>query len=117
MTADEFRNIACSLPEAVEQSHMDHPDFRVGGKIFATLGYPSADFGMIKLAPRQQQELVVKHPDIFTPVKGGWGRAGATNVHLGSATEEILRRAMIVAWRNAAPKGLADAVDDEEAES
>ena len=80
MTIADFRRIALQLPEAVESSHMDHPDFRVRGKIFATLGYPEAGWGMVKLAAAQQKRLVASAPDVFVPAAGAWGRAGATTV-------------------------------------
>src|SRR6266571_1731833 len=80
MTVREFRSIALSLPQVSEAAHMGHPDFRVGGRIFATLGYPRSGWGMVKLT-REQQELFVRaQPVAFAPVKGAWGRAGATNV-------------------------------------
>jgi hypothetical protein len=72
--------MALSLPEAVEASHMDHPDFRVRGKIFATLGYPDEDWGMVSLSPTDQQLLVLAEPGVFVPANGAWGRRGATNV-------------------------------------
>ncbi|HXQ25251.1 MAG TPA: MmcQ/YjbR family DNA-binding protein [Candidatus Acidoferrales bacterium] len=107
MTANEFRSIALSLPETKEGSHMEHPDFRVGGKIFATLGYPRAGWAMVKLTPEQQGELVHDEPSVFVPVKGGWGRRGATNVRLKAAKKASVRTALIAAWRNTAPKRLA----------
>ena len=107
MTLAEFRNIALSLPEAIESSHMDHPDFRVRKKIFATLGHPDKTCGMVKLSPQQQAEFVSDHPEIFARVAGGWGAGGATTVHLKAAMEDIVRRAMILAWKNSAPKSLA----------
>jgi hypothetical protein len=85
---------------------MNHPDFRVGGKIFATLGYPDEGSGMVKLTPDQQRQFVGAEPEVFTPVKGGWGRGGATTVHLAKATEQTLYPALIAAWRNIAPKRL-----------
>jgi hypothetical protein len=114
MTADEFRGLALSLPEAAESSHMNHPDFRVRGKIFATLGFPGDAWGMVKLTPEQQRRFVQAEPDVFAPVKGGWGRRGCTNVDLPSATDGVLRPALIAAWRNAAPKRLAEEHDLEE---
>ena len=76
MTAAEFRRLALSLPEAEEREHMNHPDFRVGGKIFATLGYPDRSRGMVKLFPDQQAEFVAANPAMFVPVNGAWaGRA------------------------------------------
>jgi hypothetical protein len=112
MTANEFRNLALSLPEAIESSHMDHPDFRVRKKIFATLGYPDQTCGMVKLSPHQQREFIAEHPDTFEPVRGGWGVGGATIVHLKPATEEIVRRAILLAWKNTAPKSLAREFDE-----
>jgi hypothetical protein len=98
--------MALSLPEASESAHMNHPDFRVGGRIFATLGHPDDGWGMVKLTPEQQRQFVKSEPDVFVPVKGGWGRGGATNVDLAKATEETLYPALITAWRNIAPKRL-----------
>ena len=106
MTADEFRQLALSLPETAESAHMNHPDFRVKGKIFATLGPAGTDWGMVKLTPQQQTRCVALEPKVFASVKGGWGRRGATNVHLAAATEDVVRPAMIDAWRNVAPKRL-----------
>jgi hypothetical protein len=107
VTAADFRSIALSLPEAEERAHMNHPDFRVGGKIFATLGYPSAGWAMVKLTPAQQQLYTIAHPDAFLPIKGAWGRRGATNVRLRAAGVRIARQALTDAWRNTAPKRLA----------
>ena len=76
MTAEAFRRLALSLPEATEGSHMGHPDFRVGGKIFATLAAPDPSFAMVKLTPDQQEALVSAEPAVFVPVKGGWGLKG-----------------------------------------
>jgi hypothetical protein len=106
MTADDFRNLALSFPEAVEAAHMGHPDFRVGGKIFATLGAPDEEWGMVKLTPDQQKQFVREEPEIFVPVKGGWGRRGATNVRLQAAKKQPLYEALLAAWRNTAPKKL-----------
>jgi len=106
MTANEFRRLALSFPEAVEAQHMDHPDFRVAGKIFATLAYPDKTYGMVKLPLLDQDKFVEEWPEVFTPVPGYWGKTGATHVHLKKATKETLKPAMAVAWRNAAPKNL-----------
>jgi hypothetical protein len=76
MTLDYFRRLALTMPEALEVGHMGHPDFRVGGKIFATLGYPDERWAMVKLTPEQQEAFVAADPVTFVPVKGGWGRAG-----------------------------------------
>ena len=107
MTPDEFRRIALSLPETEEKSHMGHPDFRVCGKIFATLSYPDDTAGMVKLTPEQQAELVRADPKVFYPVKGGWGIKGATHVRLKAVKKAALQRVLLIAWRNAAPKTLA----------
>ncbi len=85
MTASDFRRIALSFPEATESAHMDHPDFRVGGKIFATLDYPGKGWGMVKLPPKQQVFFIEAEPKVFAPAKGAWGLRGATIVHLRAA--------------------------------
>ena len=107
MTANEFRELALSFPEAIESAHMHHPDFRVGGKIFATLGYPNEHSAMVKLSPDDQKEFVRTSPRVFTQVKGAWGRQGATNINLPAATLKIVREALAAAWRNTAPKRLS----------
>jgi hypothetical protein len=107
MTAQQFRTIALSLPEAVEVGHMGHPDFRVRNKIFATLGYPSREWAVVKLTLKQQEGLVKAHPAVFVPVTGFWGRRGATTVNLGAATKDVVREALTKAWCNTAPKRLA----------
>ena len=106
MTPNEFRELALSFPEAVESAHMRHPDFRVGGKIFATLGYPDEDSAMVKLSADEQNEFVRTSPDVFTRVKGAWGRQGATNIYLPAATIKIVRKALSAAWHKIAPKRL-----------
>ena len=108
MTAKDFRQLALALPETEEHSHMNHPDFRVGGKIFATLGYPDKTRGMVKLSPEDQDNFSKDYPDAFIPVKGAWGRQGATSVVLKSAKKEPLRKAIQAAWRNTAPKRLVN---------
>jgi hypothetical protein len=110
MTASDFRKIALALPEAEEHSHMDHPDFRVGGKIFATLGYPGKSYAMVKLSPEDQHYLTRDYPETFVPVKGAWGRRGATTIRLKTAKKEMLRKALLAAWRNTAPKRLLEKV-------
>ncbi|HEV3438994.1 MAG TPA: MmcQ/YjbR family DNA-binding protein [Gemmata sp.] len=112
MTADEFRSLALSLPETSESAHMDHPDFRVGGKIFATLG-PDEAWGMVKLTPEQQGVFVRTEGKVFQPVNGAWGRRGCTYVRLEAATEPSVRQALVAAWRNTAPKRLARQLDEE----
>ena len=107
MTVEDFRRIALSMPQATEGAHMGHPDFRVKGKIFATLfDRDDEDLGMVKLTPEQQHQFVQANPEMFAPIKGGWGIRGATQVRLDNAHETTLRSAMITAWRNIAPKRL-----------
>jgi hypothetical protein len=113
MKANDFRRLALTLPEAIESSHMNHPDFRVNGKIFATI-LPGDELGMVKLTPEQQMEFVGSEPDVFVPVKGGWGRRGATNVVFKAAAKASVRTALFTAWQNLAPKRLLDGVDDED---
>ncbi len=110
MTVEAFRRLALGLPEASEVGHMGHPDFRVGGKIFATLGYPDDGFAMVKLTLEQQEAFVTAEPAVFAPVKGGWGLRGATNVRLRPAKTGSVRLALAAAWRNVAPRRLAGQV-------
>lgn len=111
MTANEFRRLALSFPEALEASHMGHPDFRVHGKIFATLG-PDEAWGMVKLTPDQQEWFIRSEPEVFRPASGAWGQRGATIVHLRKARKTTVRQAMTAAWRNTAPKQLAQEYDE-----
>ena len=99
MTSDEFREIALSFPEAEERSHMNHPDFRFGGQIFATLG-PDLDWGMAKLTPEQQQVYLRNEQTSFKPAAGAWGTAGATIIILADADEQAVREALNAAWQN-----------------
>ena len=85
MTIARFRKIALGLPDAIEGSHHGKTDFRVKKRVFATLGYPDKDWGMVKLTVEQQSVLVEAEPEIFRPVPGAWGKGGATNVRLGKA--------------------------------
>ena len=112
MTTSEFRRLALSSPETEERMHMDHPDFRVAGKIFATLGYPEAGWAMVKLTPIEQEMFIKSHPDVFNPCNGVWGRRGATNVRLKSARKPTLRRALEAAWRLSAPEKLKSQFDE-----
>lgn len=106
MNASDFRRIALSMLEAAEGSHFGHPDFRVGGKIFATLALASDGYGVLLLSPEQQAGLVADEPRIFSPVPGGWGRQGSTRVSLARVSPGILTDAMRTAWRQRAPKSL-----------
>jgi hypothetical protein len=111
MTVDDFRTICLSLPDAVESAHQGHPDFRVGGKIFATI-WPDEGWGMVKLDLQQRAAFVRDEPEVFVPVKGGWGRKGATTVRLDAADESSVRAAVVAAFRNVAPKRIAEKLDD-----
>lgn len=104
MNAAGFRRIALSFPETVESAHMNHPDFRVAGKIFATLGHPDKRSGMVKLGPEDQHNLLREHPEAFSPCSGAWGRQGATNVLLSEIDKPTLERALRAAWRNVHPR-------------
>jgi len=105
-TPSDFRRLALSLPETEQRQHMNHPDFRVGGKIFATLAYPNKQFAMVKLTPIQQEDFVQSHPAVFNPCNGAWGRKGCTNVLLAKASKRVLKEAILAAWRNHAPSEL-----------
>ena len=105
MTPDGLRKLALALPGAVESAHMNHPDFRVGGKVFASLGYPNDDCGMVKLTPEQQAELIEKQPGAFEPCKGVWGQRGAASVYLASVTKSVLQESLALAFQaTAAPR-------------
>ncbi len=103
MTPKQFRKIALSLPEAVASEHAGHPDFRVGGKVFASLGSPDADWGMVKLTPEQQQMYCSTNVDCFQPCQGAWGRRGYTNVRLSTTSLTVARAALLLAVENVAP--------------
>ena len=92
MTPAGFRRAALGRPQTREASHMGHADFRVGARIFATLGYPDAAWGMVKLTPLQQSQLAAAFPRVFVPVRGAWGLRGATNVNLKAATPQCSPR-------------------------
>jgi hypothetical protein len=102
-TPSDFRRIALGLPATEERKHMNHPDFRVAGKIFATLAYPNKQFAMVKLTPMQQEDFVKSHPAVFNPCNGAWGRKGCTNVLLAKSNKRALKTAILAAWRNFAP--------------
>lgn len=107
MTKANFRRLALRFPETSEKAHQSHPDFRVAGKIFATLGYPDSAWAMVKLTPEQQAEFIAADPGVFVPVKGAWGRKGATSVKLRPAKTASVRSALACALCNTAPKQLA----------
>jgi hypothetical protein len=99
MTADDFRRIALSLEGAEERSHMGAPDFRVGGRIFATLASQSQGYGNLMLTLEQQAAFVEELPEVFLPIAGGWGRMGMTHIRLAAATEDVLEGALRTAWK------------------
>lgn len=107
VTPAQFRRMALAFPETAESAHMNHPDFRVCGKVFATLGYPDKKWAMVKLTPDQQEVFIADEPNVFAPAVGAWGRKGSTTVRLSVAKQGTLRRAILAAWLNAAPKPLA----------
>ena len=105
MTSAGFRRIALALTGAIESAHHAHPDFRVGGRPFATLGYPDGKHGMVVLTPEEQRRFVGEYPAAFAAVKGAWGEQGCTNVRLSAVDEEALGEALTLALRNAVEKG------------
>ncbi|HEX8364490.1 MAG TPA: MmcQ/YjbR family DNA-binding protein [Allosphingosinicella sp.] len=101
--ADDFRRIALSFAGAEELAHMGHPDFRVNGRIFATLGGPDPAYGMVALMPAQQADFMTLAPDAFRPAAGAWGRRGSTLVRLDRLGEDLLEAALVAAWRRRVP--------------
>ena len=99
LLAADFRRIALGMKDTVEGAHMGHPDFRVHGKIFASL-HADLTWGMVKLTPEQQQRFVREVPEAFAPENGAWGRQGCTAVRLDAVDEETLGEALTLAWRN-----------------
>jgi hypothetical protein len=95
-----FRRLALQLPGAVESSHMNHPDFRLNNRIFATLSAQEKGCGVVKLTPEQQKAFVSEQPLAFSPVHGGWGRMGMTFVHLKQADESLIAGALKTAFHN-----------------
>ena len=104
MTSDDFRRLALSQAGACEMSHMGHPDFRVNGKIFATLAYPDVGCGMVKLGLDDQAAFLQRDPSTFEPIAGAWGKAGATRVRLATADEDAVAEALSIAARSIATK-------------
>jgi hypothetical protein len=99
MKVSDFRRIALGLAGAEEGSHMGAADFRVGGRIFATLASQKQGYGNLMLTPEIQADFVREQPDVFLPVAGGWGRMGATHIRLGVAQEDVLEGALRAAWK------------------
>ena len=109
MKAADFRRIALSLEGAEEGSHMGAADFRVGGRIFATLASQKDGYGNLMLTPELQAEFVGEAPDIFLPIHGGWGRMGMTHIRLAKANEDVLTGALKAAWKLRVEKRAAGA--------
>ena len=109
MTADQFRKLVLSFEGAEELAHHGHPDFRVNGRIFCTLGYPNDRRAMVKLTPEQQAEFVHDYPEVFSPCTGKWGEQGATSIELRKARKAVIRRALEAARQNAQWAALAAA--------
>lgn len=102
--AKDFRRIVLGLPDTIESAHMGHPDFRLNGRIFATLNHDQTH-GMVVLTPDQQERFVREHPSAFLLESGAWGRSGCTRVRLESVDEEALGEAVTLAWQNSLAKG------------
>jgi hypothetical protein len=109
VTAAGFRKLALAFPGAEPSEHMGHPDFRVGGKVFATLGYPDRKWAMVRLTPDQQEMYMGMEPEVFVPAAGAWGLRGATCVRLEGAPVGLVRDALGAAWENTTPKPKARA--------
>jgi hypothetical protein len=99
MTPNDFRRIALTLEGTEENQHMGQPDFRVDGRIFATLASQKQGYGNLMLTLEQQSAFVEELPEVFLPIKGGWGRMGMTHIHLANANEDALTGALRAAWR------------------
>lgn len=108
MSPNDFRELALRLPEAVEQRHQGHPDFRICGKVFATLGWPDSAWAVVKLPIEEQQKYTATQPLVFQPLPGAWGRRGSTKVRLAAANSNAVEQALLTAWRHVAPKRLAE---------
>lgn len=107
MTAKTFRRIALGMAGAVEGAHMNHPDFRANGKIFATI-HSDNEQGMVKLTPEQQERFIREHPAMFHPASGAWGRQGCTMVTFAAASDDVVGEAMTLAWQNLARQAKND---------
>jgi hypothetical protein len=107
MTVGDFRRLALSMEDAEEGSHMGAADFRVGGRIFATLASEKLGCGNLMLSAEQQREFCAEQPEVFLPIAGGWGRMGMTHIRLAEASEEVLEGALRAAWRLRVAKSAA----------
>lgn len=107
MNIEDFRRIALTLPGAVQDSHCGAADFRVGGRIFATLAAATQGYGNLMLSVQQQADFVAEMPDVFFPVPGGWGRNGVTHVRLALVSEAVLEGALRTAWKLRSDKNVS----------
>src|ERR1700758_4684838 len=107
MSPDDFRKLALRLPEVVEQQHQGHPDFRIGKKGFATLGWPDPAWAMVKCPSAEQKKYTTAQPSVFEPATGAWGRRGSTKISLAAADPSAVEQALLTAWRHVAPELLA----------
>ena len=107
MWPDDFRKLALRLPEVVEQEHQGHPDFRISGKVFGTLGWPDSAWAMVKLPVAEQQKYTAAQPTVFEAAPGAWGKRGSTKIKLAAAAPAAVEEALLTAWRHVAPKRLA----------
>ena len=105
MLPEDVRALALLLPDVIEGAHMGHPDFRIGGRIFATL-WTEEERVVVKLSPQTQSLMIEAEPDVFEPIPGSWGARGWTNVDLGTVDAEALRSVLLAAWRTVAPPAL-----------
>lgn len=106
MTSDEFRRLALAMPGASETPYTGSLAFRVSGKIFATLGYPDAEWGIVRLSRAEQETLIAAKPNVFRRVPGEWSHTGSTNVRLAAVDQATLQSALRWAWQGRAPKNL-----------
>ena len=106
MTSDEFRRLALAMPGASETPYTGSLAFRVSGKIFATLGYPDEDWGIVRLSRAEQETLIAAKPNVFRRVPGEWSHTGSTNVSLARVDSQTLQAALRLAWQANAPRSL-----------
>lgn len=108
LTLDRVRAMALALPDVVEASHMGHPDFRLGGRIFASL-QPARGLAVVSLSPEVQRRFLDQHPDVFVPQAGAWGRQGWTGIVIDAADEEAVGEALTEAWQSCRSRGRTSA--------
>jgi hypothetical protein len=109
ITADEFRRVVLSPPEAEERETWGHPTFRVRDKVFATLSDDGRQ-ATVKATRQEQAALVAAAPETFD-IPAYVGRHGRVGVRLATADPVELAELLIEGWRRTAPKRLAKAYD------